>query len=126
MITQTTGDVQEVSILDLKGGAISERVMIETEKILGNIRDLNTPAKEKRVLTIKMEFVPNEERDFVATKTTISSRLSAYQPLETTLAVGGTPDKPAAAEWVRQAPGQLDFTGGEQESTKVIRMPHAL
>ena len=122
MLTQKTGEVQEISILDLKGGALSERVGIETECILKNILDTNTKAKEKRVLTIKMEFLPNEDRDFVSMKTTISSKLSSYQPVETTLAVGGTEEKPVASEWVKQVPGQTNLDGEETDNPKIIKL----
>lgn len=123
MYTQQTGEVREISILDLKGGAINERVGVEIENILKNILDPNTKAKEKRTLTVKFEFAPAEDRDFVATKTTVSSKLASYMPIESTLIVGGSETAPAASEYSKQIPGQADFSGGEVEQPCIIKLP---
>lgn len=123
MCTQQTGEVKEVSLLDMKGGAISERVGIETENVLKNILDPNTKAKEKRTLTVKFEFLPNEDRDGVSMKTTVSAKLASYLPVESTLNVGGSQENPVASEWVKQIPGQVDLNGQETSQPNIIKLP---
>ena len=126
MSTAQTGEVKNVSILDLSSGAINERVSVETKKILSNILDPNTIAKEKRVLTVKIELTPTEDRKAVAMKTTITSKLASYAPVETSVNVGGTMEKPVAVEWNPQVPGQTDFAGGEVQTPKVIDFSKAM
>lgn len=123
MMQTTTGEIREISILDLKGGAISERVGIEIANILKNVLDPNTKAKEKRVLSIKFEFSPSEDREAVAVRTSVSAKLSPYMPIESTLIVGGTEDSPAAMEFNKQIPGQQDFDGEESSQSNIIKLP---
>lgn len=49
-----TGEVKEISILDMMNGAIGERAAYELTRIMKNCRDLNTEAKKARTLTIKL------------------------------------------------------------------------
>ena len=55
-----TGEVKEISILDMMNGAIGERAAYELTRIMKNCRDLNTEAKKARTLTIKLSIVPTE------------------------------------------------------------------
>lgn len=52
-----TGEVKEISILDMMNGAISERTAYELTRIMKNCRDFNTEAKKARTLTIKLSIV---------------------------------------------------------------------
>lgn len=56
-----TGEVKEISILDMMNGAIGERAAYELTRIMKNCRDLNTEAKKARTLTIKLSIVPTGE-----------------------------------------------------------------
>ena len=56
-----TGEVKEISILDMMNGAIGERAAYELTRIMKNCRDLNTEAKKARTLTIKLSIVPLRE-----------------------------------------------------------------
>lgn len=58
-----TGEVKEISILDMMNGAIGERVAYELTRIMKNCRDFNTESKKARTLTIKLSIVPTENRD---------------------------------------------------------------
>lgn len=63
-----TGEVKEISILDMMNGAIGERTAYELTRIMKNCRDFNTEAKKARTLTIKLSIVPTENRDSVAVR----------------------------------------------------------
>ena len=54
-----TGEVKEISILDMMNGAIGERTAYELTRIMKNCRDFNTEAKKARTLTIKLSIVEN-------------------------------------------------------------------
>ena len=68
-----TGEVKEISILDMMNGAIGERAAYELTRIMKNCRDLNTEAKKARTLTIKLSIVPTANRDSVAVRAEVSS-----------------------------------------------------
>lgn len=123
MESRRTGEVREISLMDIRGGAVNERISAELEQILKNILDPNTKAKEKRQLKIQFDFMPAEDRDFIATKITVSAKLASYAPLESTLLVGGDEESPAASEYTKQIPGQMDICGEEEAVPKIIKMP---
>lgn len=115
---------EKVSLTRLAKGAIEERIDLEVPKIIDNIQDLNTNAKKKRVLTITIEFEPNNERDRVTMNTTVKSKLEPTNSIQTSLAVGfdRTTGEQMVVELVPNIPGQLDMSGNEQEEPKVIKL----
>lgn len=81
-----TGEVKEISILDMMNGAIGERTAYELTRIMKNCRDFNTEAKKARTLTIKLSIVPTENRDSVAVRAEVSSKLVPVKPIDGALA----------------------------------------
>lgn len=81
-----TGEVKDISILDMMNGAIGERAAYELTRIMKNCRDLNTEAKKARTLTIKLSIVPTENRDSVAVRAEVSSKLVPVKPIDRTAA----------------------------------------
>ena len=77
-----TGEVKEISILDMMNGAIGERVAYELTRIMKNCRDFNTESKKARTLTIKLSIVPTENRDSVAVRAEVSSKLVPVKPID--------------------------------------------
>lgn len=63
-------------------GAIGERVAYELTRIMKNCRDFNTEAKKARTLTIKLSIVPTENRDSVAVRAEVSSKLVPVKPID--------------------------------------------
>lgn len=84
-----TGEVKEISILDMMNGAIGERAAYELTRIMKNCRDFNTEAKKARTLTIKLSIVPTENRDSVAVRAEVSSKLVPVKPIDGALLLGG-------------------------------------
>lgn len=74
-----TGEVKEISILDMMNGAIGERAAYELTRIMKNCRDLNTEAKKARTLTIKLSIVPTENRDSVAVRAEVKQQAGSGQ-----------------------------------------------
>ena len=117
-----TGEVREISLLDIMGGAVAERVNYEFDRVARNMLDLNTEAKKARTLTIKITMIPADDRRSVAVKTDVSSKLASVRQLDTTLLLGGSADDPAVMEYTPQTPGQLNLSGGVQAEPKVIQL----
>lgn len=115
--------MQEKSILEMAGGAFLERADYEMGKILKNISDINTNATKKRVLTIQLEFTPDEERENISIKATVKSKLEPTNPVRTTLY--STVDQDGQilmAEMVPQVPGQYGMDGSVQEKPAILKI----
>lgn len=94
-------------------------------KIMHNCKDLNTEAKKARTLTVEFSIVPTDARDSAAVRVSVKSKLVPVKALDTTLLIGGTQDEPVVMEYTPQLPGQRNFSGGEQEEPKMIRLADA-
>lgn len=119
------GEVAEINLLEMMGGAVGERVSYELAKIMRNCKDLNTEAKKARTLTVEFAIVPTDARDSAAVRVSVKSKLVPVKALDTTLLIGGTQDEPVVMEYTPQLPGQRNFAGGEQEEPKMIRLADA-
>lgn len=117
-----TGEVREINILEMMGGAIGERVSYELAKITKNCKDLNTDAKKARTLTIEIVMVPADNRESIAVRVGVKSKLAPVKALDGALLLGGTTDDPVLMEYTPQLPGQRNFAGGEQEEPKMIKL----
>lgn len=120
-IDKQTGEVKSDSILEFAQGAYLERADYETQKILQNIYDINTDAKTKRSLTIKIDFMPSEDRKFISAKTTVKATLAPTTSISTSMTVVKQGDMLAAIENTAQIPGQVDINGKEQEPGKRLQ-----
>lgn len=118
----TTGEVQEINILEMMNGAIGERVSYELAKITKNCKDLNTEAKKVRTLTIEISMTPTESLESMSVRVGVKSKLAPVKALDSTLLLGGTEDDPVLMEYTPQVPGQRNFAGGEQEEPKMIKL----
>ena len=120
-----TGEVKEINLLDMMGGAVGERVSYELSKVMRNCKDLNTEPKKARTLTIEFSFSPTEARDSAAIRVSVKSKLVPVRALDSTLLIGGTADDPVVMEYTAQVPGQRNFAGGEQEEPNLIKLADA-
>lgn len=122
MNANNTGEIKEISILDMMNGAIGERVAYELTRIMKNCRDLNTEAKKARTLTIKLSIVPTENRDSVAVRAEVASKLVPVKPIDGALLLGGTEDDPVVMEYTPQVPGQQSFDCSTENEPKLVKL----
>ncbi|PKL00043.1 MAG: hypothetical protein CVV56_07975 [Tenericutes bacterium HGW-Tenericutes-1] len=109
--------------LDIKAlarGALEEKFDIEVDKVINNIMDPNTSFKQKRKVTITLEFTPkDEQRDFVDVLVNATSIVAPYGPIKTAIIIGKENGEYAAEEINRgQIPGQTSL----EDNDKVIQM----
>lgn len=52
----------EISLQELAGGALQEKVNQAFEKVMQNMQDPNTPWKNKRKINVGITFAQNEDR----------------------------------------------------------------
>lgn len=111
------------SILDMAMGGITERADYEMAKIIDNIMDVNTKSTGKRTLTLSIEFTPDDDRQMIAVKTTVKSKLEPTNPVSTSLYVGGDENGEVQVyEMVPQIPGQQQLDGDEQQSPAILKI----
>lgn len=77
----------EIKLSALAGGAVDERFNLELQKVLDNIRDLNTEAKKKRKITLEIVIEPNEQRDLGVVAVTAKTTLAPALDIGTTLII---------------------------------------
>lgn len=51
-----------MKLSELSGGALQEIFDVEFDKVMKNIKDINTDPRAKRKITIEMTIAPNEKR----------------------------------------------------------------
>lgn len=114
---------KRTSILQMARGAIEERVDYEMSRVIDNILDPNTEPTAKRKLNLTIEFKPDANRQVISVITTAKSTLCPTNPVSTSLFITGDEQgEVTAVEMVPNIPGQLDFSGGEQEPAPVLKI----
>lgn len=95
----------------LANGAIQEKLDVELGKIFDNIHDPNTKAEDKRTVTIKLDFVPDENRQTVKLNSNIAVKLANVRDVAVTVLTGKdlTNGKIEAKELKSNVPGQTYF-----------------
>lgn len=68
--------IQPLGLDDLSTGAAGERWDHEFERLLENILDPNRDAKAKRIIVLKIELMPNEDRKSAEMAFVIDSKLA--------------------------------------------------
>ncbi|MGP9043369.1 replication terminator protein [Cytobacillus kochii] len=106
---------------ELANGAIQEKLDHELEKVFKNIHDPNTKAEDKRTITIKIEFVPDENRQTVKVSSNISLKLANVKDVSTTVLTGVdiSNGKIEARELKSGTPGQMYFDDDLTQKTDV-------
>lgn len=100
-------------------GGLQEKLDLELEKVFNNILDLNTDAKAKRTITLKMSS--NDERTVVDTIMDVKSKLAPQNAVATTILVGRDYDTGMvhANELRSSVPGQMYFDDDAQLRTDI-------
>ena len=108
--------MKEMNIIDSAQGIISERIKRELEKVIDNIKDDDTKACAKRKITVSLELVPDENREYIIMQASVKSVLQPSQPANTFFCL--TED--GLIEATGQTPGQITFYGDEEDGSKII------
>lgn len=96
---------------NLAEGAIQEKLDYELEKVFDNIHDPNTKATDKRTVTIKLDFTPDENRQTVNVDSNFTTKLANVTGVATTVLTGKDlgSGKVQAQELQSNIPGQTFF-----------------
>lgn len=111
--------MHDLTLFNLGSGALAERFDDELGKLLENVFDLNTPWNVKRQMTVRVVFLPNEDRNEVKIDFSVESRLSPARVCLTSARIGLGPDGPVIREMVQMPL----FPPEEESSNRVVKMP---
>lgn len=110
----------ELDLSQLANGAIQQKLNGELEKVFENIHDPNTKSKDKRTITIKLEFSPDEARQVINLNSSFNTKLAPVRDFDTTiLSAKNLEDGSVAARELKStAPGQtyIDPTDGQPKT----------
>lgn len=114
-----------IELQEMVGGALQEKFNTSFERVIANLRDPNTPYKNKRSITIKMTFEQNEERDDVKVGIDVSEKLSPQSPMNTNFYIGTdlATGEVVAEEYGKQIRGQMkmdDYAPQQEVNGKVV------
>ena len=66
--------------------------------------------------------MPTENRDSVAVRAEVSSKLIPVKPIDGALLLGGTDAEPIVKEYTPQVPGQQSFDPSVDTEPKVVKL----
>jgi len=75
-------NLDQLTLENICGGAVSERFHRALSAILKNMRDPNTPAKAKRTLTLEFNFSPHADRCGAGVAFSIKEKLAGDEAVE--------------------------------------------
>ncbi|UFT98125.1 replication terminator protein [Radiobacillus kanasensis] len=111
----------DLPLSQMANGAIQEKLDYELKKVFDNIHDPNTKAEDKRTVTIKLEFVPDENRQTVKLNSNIAIKLANV--LDTSVTVLTDKDLAngmiEAKELKSKVPGQTYFDDNSDLKTDI-------
>ncbi|MDM5430282.1 replication terminator protein [Bacillus mycoides] len=73
---------------NLADGALAEKVDLEFERVLKNMKDPNTDPTKARSITITISFKGNKKRELWESTTKVTSKLVPAKEVETTFIIG--------------------------------------
>lgn len=111
----------DLPLSKLANGAIQEKIDLELEKVFANIHDPNTNAGDKRTVTLKLEFVPDDNRQTIKLNSNIAIKLANVKDVSMTVLTDKdlSSGKIEAKELKSNAPGQTFFDSDLQVKTDV-------
>ena len=111
--------MNKVQLKDLVGGALEEKFNKAFEKVIDNLQDVNTSFKNKRKITITLDFTQNEARDDVHVDVAVVEKLAPQAPMTTSFAIGKDlkTGEMFAEEYGKQIKGQMSLNDFKQANT---------
>lgn len=101
----------KVNLEQFAGGALQEKFDRAFEQVMENMLDVNTPYKNKRVITIKVALTQNESRDDSVAEVSVDTKLAPASPIKTQFALQRDLEtgKVFASEYGPGIKGQMSF-----------------
>lgn len=85
-----TKELVPIDFATVNDGAMIDGFGIELQKVLENIRDINTPATATRVVTLQLIFRPQSDRTVIETEVKCSSKIADIESHKAKIFLGVT------------------------------------
>jgi hypothetical protein len=79
-----------IDFANVNDGALGEGFQIELQKVLENIRDINTPATATRAVVLQLILKPHSDRTVIETEFKCSSKLADIETHKSKIFLGAT------------------------------------
>lgn len=101
--------MNKVELQNIVGGAVQEKFAKSFERVVENLQDQNTSFKVKRGITIKLDFIQNEDRDDVQVTVDVIEKLAPQSGMKTAFYIGKDlqTGEVFAEEYGKQVRGQM-------------------
>lgn len=101
--------MNKVELQNIVGGAVQEKFAKSFERVVENLQDQNTSFKVKRGITIKLDFIQNEDRDDVQVTVDVVEKLAPQSGMKTAFFIGKDlqTGEVFAEEYGKQVRGQM-------------------
>lgn len=104
----------------LADGALAEKVDLEFERVLKNMKDPNTDPTKARSITITISFKGNKKRELWESTAKVTSKLVPAKEVESTFIVGRAENgEVIGRELSSGVPGQMYIDGDGDVATDV-------
>jgi hypothetical protein len=100
--------VPVVTLATLADGAAAELFQSELDRVLRNIADVNTDAKQKRTITLTVTFAPDEERELGHVTVKAAAKLAGLKGAKTNVYFGRHQGQLVATEYNPKQSGLFD------------------
>jgi len=113
--------MNNVELQGLIGGALQEKFNKSFERVIENLQDTNTSFKNKRRITITLDFTQNEARDDVSVAVDVTEKLAPQAGMKTSFYIGKDlkTGEIYAEEYGKQIRGQMSLSDLETPVQKV-------
>lgn len=103
--------MNKVELAGLVGGALQEKFNKAFERVIDNLQDVNTSFKNKRRITITLDFTQNETRDDVSVTVDVVEKLAPQAGMKTSFCIGKDlkTGELYAEEYGKQIKGQMNL-----------------
>lgn len=108
--------MNNVELQGLIGGALQEKFNKSFERVIENLQDTNTSFKNKRRITITLDFTQNEARDDVSVAVDVTEKLAPQAGMKTSFYIGKDlkTGEIYAEEYGKQIRGQMSLSDLEK------------
>lgn len=89
---------ERVTLVSIGNGAALELFERELTNVLTNIADINTSPRQKREITIKMTFKPDENRERADVQVAVTSKTAGVRPVDREVFLGKQNGEPVAVQ----------------------------
>lgn len=79
---------ENITLETIGGGAAVEKFGLELDEVIKNIKDVNYPAGEKRVIDLKITLKPSEDRNYVTSTIECGAKLPKRKAFNSGMYVG--------------------------------------